>query len=146
MESNADLFFSVGAWYGVGVHCKSAHFFLTRIADTPLVDQIPVENYPALLKANWATRLLYVFAIGFVKLSILVFYLRIDRKAWTRWVVYFIMFTVIFIFIGSSCVLIFECSPPSTFWDVTLPADVRLERCMHPDGMQLFYENNGIFK
>ena len=110
------------------------------------MDQIPVENYSALLKANWAARFLYVFAIGFVKLSILVFYLRLDHGKWTRWVVYFVMLTVIFIIIGSSCVNIFECSPPSLFWDAMLAADVRLEKCMHPDDMQLFYENNGIFK
>ena len=119
---------------------------LLRIANTPLVDQIPLENYPALLKANWATRLLYVFAIGFVKLSILVFYLRIEHRKWTRWVVYFIMFTVIGVSVASAFVLVFECMPPAAFWDATMLPEARLEKCMHPDNMQDFYESNGIIK
>lgn len=90
--------------------------------------------------------MLYVFALCFVKMSILVFYLRIDHRKWTRWVIYFIMFIVIGVSIASACILVFECWPPSRFWDVTITPEERLEVCMNPDSIQTFYEANGIIK
>ena len=113
--------------------------------NTPAVDAIPEENMDPLLKANYATRLLYVFALFFVKMSILVFYLRIDHRRWTRWTIYFLMFTVVGLSIATACILAFECWPPSLFWNV-VEAAAHPEKCMNPANRQVFYEANGIIK
>lgn len=109
------------------------------------VDAIPLEDYPPLLKSNYATRLLYALALCFVKMSILVFYLRIDHRKWTRWAIYFLMFTVIGLTIATACILIFECWPVALFWDVDGQAQSP-DKCMDPVQRQIFYEANGIIK
>ena len=108
-----------------------------------IVDDVPVETMETLLKANYATRLLYVLALFFVKMSILVFYIRIDHRRWTRWIVYFIMFTVIGLSIATICILAFECWPPKLFWDI---ATEHADKCLDPAKRQTFYETNGILK
>ena len=96
-----------------------------------------------LLKSNYATRLLYVFALFFVKLSILVFYTRIDHRQWTRWVIYILMFSVVGLSIATACILTFDCWPPHLFWDVS---GLHLDQCMAPAARQSFYEANGVIK
>lgn len=104
---------------------------------------IPVENYEYLLKSNYANRLLYVVALCFVKLSILVFYLRVDHRKYTRWAIYFLMFTVIGLSIATALICIFECWPPALYWDV---ANLPHEKCMPASQRQVFFEANGIIK
>jgi hypothetical protein len=107
------------------------------------VQDVPLENYPHLLKSNYANRLLYVFSLCFVKLSILVFYLRIDHRKWTRMSIHFLMFTVIGLTISTACICIFECYPPSLFWDMS---GLNRHKCMDPKQRQTFFETNGIIK
>ncbi|KAI4638641.1 hypothetical protein J4E93_009942 [Alternaria ventricosa] len=117
----------VCGWYGVGKH-------------TP---DIPNEDLTPMLKANLATRLLYVVAICLVKFSILVFYHRLDPRRPTRWIVYFLMAWVAALSIVTFFVLLFVCTPPSLFWD---PAGQALhpEKCLKQDTQQVFFNINGI--
>lgn len=78
-------------------------------------------------------------------MSILVFYMRIDHRRWTRWAIYFLMFTVVGLTIASACILIFECWPVALFWDVAGQAQSP-DKCMDPAQRQIFYEANGIIK
>ncbi|KAH9992558.1 hypothetical protein F4779DRAFT_637529, partial [Xylariaceae sp. FL0662B] len=112
-------------WYGAGVH----------------VQDIPLENYEALLKSNFANRFAYVIALGFVKLSLLFFYRRIDPRKWIQWTIYFIMFTVIGLTISTALICIWNCTPPSKYWDVT---GQQAGRCMPNSSRQTFFETNGI--
>lgn len=98
-----------------------------------------------MLKANLATRLLYVVSICFVKFSILVFYLKIDPRKPTKWAVYFLMAFVFALSITTFFVLLFVCVPPSLFWQ---PAEQLLhpEKCMKQSTQQVFFNVNGIMK
>ncbi|KAI4940270.1 hypothetical protein J4E86_011075 [Alternaria arbusti] len=104
---------------------------------------IPNEDLTPMLKANLATRLLYVVAICLVKFSILVFYHRLDPRRPTRWIVYFLMAWVAALSIVTFFVLLFVCTPPSLFWD---PAGQALhpEKCLKQDTQQVFFNINGI--
>ncbi|KAK9778499.1 putative Integral membrane protein [Seiridium cardinale] len=115
----------VCAWYGAGVH----------------INKIPPSNYVYLLQSNYANRLLYVFAICLVKLSILVFYLRVDPRKWTRWTVYFIMANVIGLNIATAAICIFQCWLPSKYWDVM---GTQAGWCLGSTERQIFFEANGI--
>lgn len=96
-----------------------------------------------MLQATYATRLLYVTSVFFVKMSLLVFYLRLDQRQKMRWLVYFLMLSVTIFSIASFFVLTFSCTPPSMFWDTT--GTVR-GHCMSAESQQLFYNSNGIIK
>jgi RsiW-degrading membrane proteinase PrsW (M82 family) len=98
-----------------------------------------------MLKANMATRLLYVVAITFVKFSILVFYTKLDHRKPTRLAVYFLMGFVAALGIVTFFVLTFVCVPPSLFWK---PAEQLLhpEKCLKQTTQQTFFNVNGIMK
>ncbi|KAI4699910.1 hypothetical protein J4E89_011084, partial [Alternaria sp. Ai002NY15] len=117
----------VCGWYGVGKH-------------TP---DISNEDLTPMLKANLATRLLYVVAICLVKFSILVFYHRLDPRRPTRWIVYFLMAWVAALSIVTFFVLLFVCTPPSLFWDLESQA-LHPEKCLKQDTQQVFFNINGI--
>lgn len=104
---------------------------------------IPPENFEYLLKSNYANRLCYVVALCLVKLSILIFYLRVDPRKWTRLAVYFIMFTVIGLTISTALICAFSCWPVSLFWDVTATQE---GTCMSNENRQVFFVANGIIK
>ncbi|KAG9187114.1 hypothetical protein G6011_04985 [Alternaria panax] len=114
-------------WYGVGMHT---------------VD-IPDEDLTSMLKANIATRLLYVVAICLVKFGILVFYHRLDPRQRTRWMVYFLMVWVAALSIVTFFLLLFVCTPPSLFWDPVGQAK-HPEKCLSQTTQQVFFNINGI--
>ncbi|KAL4903357.1 hypothetical protein BDW74DRAFT_156227 [Aspergillus multicolor] len=113
------------AYYGVGRH----------------YNDIPDADYVPMLQSIYATRLLYVVALMFVKVSLLLFYLRLDPRRYMRWAVYAIFFIVMGVSIASFFILAFSCFPPAKFWDVTGTA---AGHCMNPTSQQSFYEANGI--
>lgn len=98
-----------------------------------------------MLKANLATRLLYVVAITLVKFSILVFYTKLDHRKPTRWAIYFLMAFVGALGIVTFFVLAFVCVPPSLFWK---PAEQALhpEKCLKQSTQQIFFDINGVLK
>ncbi|KAH8881991.1 hypothetical protein GQ53DRAFT_886317 [Thozetella sp. PMI_491] len=104
-------------------------------------DALPLDNFVPLLQSNYANRLLYVIALMFVKLSILVFYLRIDPRRLTRYAIYFLLFTVIGLQISTVIICIFGCIPPQKYWDVT---GAQPGQCMSNLARQTFFEANGI--
>jgi uncharacterized membrane-anchored protein YitT (DUF2179 family) len=95
-----------------------------------------------MLKSIYATRLLYVLSLLFVKISLLIFYLRLDHRRPLKYTVYGILFIVIGVSIASFFILAFSCYPPAKFWDVTGTAVDG--KCMDPGNQQDFYEANGI--
>ncbi|KAJ6083451.1 hypothetical protein N7467_007586 [Penicillium canescens] len=113
------------AHYGTGKH-------LSGIAE---------EDYAPMLKSIWSTRLLYVIGIMFIKLSLLWFYLRLDRHGYMKWAVYALSFVVLGLSISSALILIFSCFPPSKFWDITGTVS---GHCMSASSQQTFYEANGV--
>ncbi|KAL1801157.1 hypothetical protein ACET3X_001499 [Alternaria dauci] len=104
---------------------------------------IPSEELTSMLKANLATRLLYVVATCLVKFSILVFYLRLDPRRRTKWIVYFLMAWVAALSIVTFFVLLFVCTPPSLFWDPVGQAE-NPEKCLKQNTQQVFFNINGI--
>ncbi|PLB47613.1 hypothetical protein P170DRAFT_409820 [Aspergillus steynii IBT 23096] len=115
----------IGTQYGIGKH----------------LSDINLEDYEALFKSVWATRILYTVGMGFVKMSLLWFFLRLDQRWWMRWSVFFVMFIVVGLSFASFVGSIVSCTPPSKFWDVT---GERPGHCMSPGPQQDFYEVNGI--
>lgn len=114
-------------------------FSLTRRT----VKDIPTENMGALLKSNYATRLLYTIALGFVKFSILVFYTRLDHRKLTRWSIYFLMAFVAALSVTTFFFLAFVCVPPALFWDLAGQVAAP-EKCLSQPTQQMFFNLNGI--
>ncbi|KAI0023975.1 hypothetical protein F4780DRAFT_686761 [Xylariomycetidae sp. FL0641] len=113
------------AWYGVGLH----------------VNQIPLDDMKPMLQAIYSTRLLYVVAMFFVKMALLIFYLRLDTRTNMKYIVYFQMFVLIGFQIASFFILAFSCYPPKMFWDI----DGTVQgHCMSPQSQQSFYDANGV--
>jgi hypothetical protein len=94
-----------------------------------------------MMQAIYSTRLLYVLAMWFVKMSLLVFYLRLDTRRSMRWTVYGLIFVVTGFSIASFIILAISCFPPALFWDQTVEGD-----CMTPAAQQAFYDANGVIK
>jgi ABC-type amino acid transport system permease subunit len=130
-------------WYGVGAHGPHLppDFLFALTVDA--VKDIPPENMAPLLKSNYATRLLYTIALGFVKTSILVFYMRLDHRKYTRWAIYFLLAFVAALSITTFFFLAFVCVPPSLFWDLTGQAAAP-EKCLSQPTQQMFFNLNGI--
>jgi hypothetical protein len=99
----------------------------------------------SMLKANLATRLLYVVGICLVKFSILVFYHKMDPRRTTRWIVHFLMAFVAALSIVTFFVLLFVCTPPSLFWNPAAQA-AHPEKCLKQTTQQMFFNINGIMK
>lgn len=108
-----------------------------------VVRDIPLENMTPLLKSNYATRLLYTIALGFVKTSILVFYVRLDHRKLTRWAIYFLMAFVAALSITTFFFLAFVCVPPYLFWDPEAQTAAP-EKCLSQPTQQMFFNLNGI--
>ncbi|PYH54844.1 uncharacterized protein BO96DRAFT_424449 [Aspergillus niger CBS 101883] len=87
----------------------------------------------------WATRLLYVLGLCFIKLSLLWFYLRLETRRFMQWLVYSVIFIVLGVSISSFFVDTLSCIPPSKFWNST-----KSGHCMSTASQQKFYEVNGI--
>ncbi|KAI2923664.1 hypothetical protein CBS147371_1506 [Aspergillus niger] len=113
----------VAAYYGVGKHYSDVH----------IEDQVPM------FKCIWATRLLYVLGLCFIKLSLLWFYLRLETRRFMQWLVYSVIFIVLGVSISSFFVDTLSCIPPSEFWNST-----KSGHCMSTASQQKFYEVNGI--
>ncbi|PLB44204.1 hypothetical protein P170DRAFT_450379 [Aspergillus steynii IBT 23096] len=115
----------IAAYYGVGRH----------------IDDISESDFTPMLKAVWATRIVYIAGLLFVRLSLLWFYLRLDQRPLMRWSVYTLIFINVGLSVSSIIVVIVSCVPVSKFWDLegTAPG-----KCMNPDAQQIFYEANGI--
>lgn len=77
--------------------------------------------------------------MGFVKMSLLWFYLRLDPRKYMRWAVFFVMFFNIGLSLASFIGALSGCSPPSLFW-----TDPTSDGCMEMGPQQRFYEVNGI--
>lgn len=54
------------------------------------VKDIPTEDMTLLLKSKYATRLLYTAALGLVKSSIFIFYMRLDHRKCIRRAIHFL--------------------------------------------------------
>lgn len=94
-----------------------------------------------MMQAIYSTRLLYVVAMWFVKMSLLVFYLRLDTRRCMRWTVHGLIFIVTSFSIVSVIILAVSCFPPALFWDQNVEGD-----CMTPAAQQAFYDANGVIK
>lgn len=101
----------------------------------------PSRVYPLSNRCQciWVTRLLYTASMGFVKMSLLWFYLRLDPRKYMRWAVFFVMFINVGLSLASFIGALAGCSPPSLFW-----TDPTAEGCMPMAPQQRFYEVNGI--
>ncbi|KAI0003521.1 hypothetical protein F4779DRAFT_96242 [Xylariaceae sp. FL0662B] len=115
----------LAAYWGTGLHS----------------DQLVLEEMTQMLQAVYSTRLLYIIAIMFVKVSLLVFYLRLDQRPLMRNTVYFLIFVVVGFSIASFFILAFSCYPPAMFWDIT--GTVK-GKCISADSQQHFYDVNGF--
>ncbi|KAF9891192.1 hypothetical protein FE257_004756 [Aspergillus nanangensis] len=116
----------IAAYYGTGKH----------------IEDIPEIHLSPMLKvAIYSTRLIYVVAMLFVKMSLLWFYLRLDQRRCMKWSVYALMFMVIGLSVSSFFVLAFSCYPPAMFWDITGEVE---GTCMAMGAQQAFYDANGI--
>ncbi|KAI9036469.1 uncharacterized protein KD926_001812 [Aspergillus affinis] len=115
----------IAAYYGVGRH----------------IDDIPENDFTPMLKAIWATRIVYITGLLFIRLSLLWFYLRLDQRPLMSWSVYLLIFINVGLSVSSVIVTLASCTPPSKFWNLsgTSPG-----KCMDPDAQQIFYEANGI--
>ncbi|KAK6362246.1 hypothetical protein TWF730_005943 [Orbilia blumenaviensis] len=69
----------------------------------------------------FCTQLLFVLCTATTKLSILFFYLRLSASPTFRLLVYSGMVLVLATGISFVFVIIFQCSPISAYWDLTLP-------------------------
>ncbi|RAL00210.1 uncharacterized protein BO80DRAFT_357571 [Aspergillus ibericus CBS 121593] len=118
----------LAAYYGVGKH----------YVDVPVEDRIPMLK-ASLKQCIWATRLLYVLGLGFIKLSLLWFYLRLEARRYMQWLVYSVIFIVLGVSISSFFVDTLSCVPTSKFWDSS-----KSGHCMSSASQQTFYEVNGI--
>ncbi|EUC45985.1 hypothetical protein COCMIDRAFT_4920 [Bipolaris oryzae ATCC 44560] len=117
----------ISGWYGTGERTRD----------------IRPQDYTPMLKANLATRLLYVFASCLVKFSILVFYQRLDPRRRTRLIVYFLMAWVLALSIMTFFSFVLTCIPTSVFWDLAAQAK-NPEKCMSSTTRQIFYNINNV--
>lgn len=79
---------------------------------------------------------IYVPAVALAKVSILIFYLRINPARSFRYQVFFVLFVTIGYMIAICLSLIFECHPIAKFWDPSVEG-----KCLH---VQDLYLANGI--
>ncbi|KAK4230138.1 hypothetical protein QBC38DRAFT_357712 [Podospora fimiseda] len=121
------------AWYGAGIH----------VADRAL--ETWLENNAGLFQSHYANRLLYVIALGLVKMSLLISYLRLGPDRWARHAIYFLMFTVIGLTLATMFVCIFECWPPSLYWKLSAEfSSLAAKKCMNDTSRKIFFQANGI--
>ncbi|ROV92972.1 hypothetical protein VMCG_08978 [Cytospora schulzeri] len=114
----------IAATYGVGLH----------VAD------IPPQNLRPMLQSIYSTRLLYILGMSFVKVALLVFYLRLDPRRPMRLGLYIFTGVIVVFNIISFFILAFSCSPPAMFWGDVVAGG----KCMKAKSLLDFYNVNGI--
>ena len=77
----------------------------------------------------------------FIKISLLVLYLRLDQRNVTKWVVYAVMFIVVGYSTANFFIIAFPCTPPSKFWDTTGAVK---GNCWSGDAQHKFYLANSV--
>lgn len=85
---------------------------------------------PQLVKANlwsWVGQIVAVQAIGFGKIAVIAFLLRIQNRAHSRkntvlvWILYFIGFSNVVINIDQMILILLQCDPVPKLWKHELP-------------------------
>lgn len=114
----------VAAIYGVGLHMKD----------------IPPQNLRSMLQSIYSTRILYNLGMSFVKVALLVFYLRLDPRRPMRLGLYIFTAILVVFNMASFFIVVFSCNPPAMFWGDVVPGG----KCMTPESQLTFYNVNGI--
>lgn len=107
------------------------------------VKDIPTEDMTLLLKSKYATRLLYTAALGLVKSSIFIFYMRLDHRKCIRRAIHFLKAFTATLPVTAVFFLAFICVPPSLFRELARQAAV-LEKCSSQPTQQMFFNPNGV--
>lgn len=97
---------------------------------------IPLDKFLTYEKWGAASVVIYVPAVALAKVSILIFYLRINPASSFRYQVFFVLFVTVGYMIAICLALIFECHPIPKFWDPFVEG-----KCVH---VQDLYLANGI--
>ena len=98
----------------------------------------PLQLCPPTNPRQWgaASIVIYVPAVSLTKVSILIFYLRINPTSKYRYQVFFVLFFTIGSMIALCFALIFECHPIAKFWNPLVEGE-----CVDVPGL---YLANGI--
>ena len=81
---------------------------------------------PQLVKSlmwSWIAQIIAIQAIGFGKIAVIAFLLRIQERAQTKqaWLLYFIGFSNVIINIDQMVLILLQCSPSRKLWNRELP-------------------------
>ncbi|KAH6706333.1 hypothetical protein BKA61DRAFT_558837 [Leptodontidium sp. MPI-SDFR-AT-0119] len=99
--------------YGLGVHLWN----------------IPLTTFsPYYLRINLASTIIYCLSILFIKLSILLLYLRISPDKKFRAAVYLVIVVVVGYNLGSAFVNLFSCTPIAKSWDLSITSGSCINR------------------
>ncbi|TVY92729.1 hypothetical protein LAWI1_G004021 [Lachnellula willkommii] len=92
----------------------------TRYGAGKHLHDVPFTSLEAGLNLEYGTRITYFLALGFTKVSICLFYLRVFRERYSRIIAMGTMgFTILFT-VPTVLVSIFQCNPVRGFWDKTI--------------------------
>jgi hypothetical protein len=116
-----DDFLLLLAWLSALANCIMA-CLSTQYGSGLHEKDVKLAWLPTAIKLAWGTRLCYICALGFVKLSIAVFYLRVFNVTRTMRVhLYTLIAFIAAITIMLSLQSIFSCIPPSKAWNPDEP-------------------------
>lgn len=93
-----------------------------------------------MLQSIYSTRILYILGMSFVKVALLVFYLRLDPRRSMRLGLYTFTGILMIFNVVSLFIVAFSCNPPAMFWGDTVPGG----KCMTVQSQLNFYNVNGI--
>lgn len=86
------------------------------------IDRIPVSRQPELSKLLFVGNLIYNTGLTAVKMSVLLFYVRVFRIVYTYRIFFFITAALILgWFLAINFLVLFACDPPRKSWDPTTP-------------------------
>lgn len=80
----------------------------------------PLIQVPAVIKWNTAYQIDNVICVNLIKLSILLFVLRIPNSKKTAYLIYFVMFSMSVVNIVTVCSLALQCRPLEKLWNHTI--------------------------
>ncbi|KXJ87830.1 hypothetical protein Micbo1qcDRAFT_207595 [Microdochium bolleyi] len=107
-------------YFAIAAMLMSVGFSVHLGAGRHMWHMLVAEYSPSFLAGNIGITITYSTSVSFSKLSILVFYLRLSPKENFRRTVYVIIGIVIAYTVAYVLTIIFQCTPVSAAWDITI--------------------------
>ncbi|KAI1096452.1 hypothetical protein F5B19DRAFT_147474 [Rostrohypoxylon terebratum] len=114
-------FFKAEDWLAVAtmicfiIYCSLVMISISNGAGKTMTE-VPLENYPMILKMRYAGEIVYITTSLLIKFTVGIFLLRICSQTWQKTVIWSVLFVCLVYSVFFNFMAIFQCRPVQYYW------------------------------